>query len=58
MSREWRRKLKRMVRNDRLPKLHLLAGLPKILTHTLLIHLKETLGCFYFLGEKSINNQQ
>ena len=41
-----------MVRNDGLPKLQLLAGLPKILTHALLIHLKETPRCFYFLGEK------
>ena len=31
-----------------------LAGLSKIHTHTLLIHLKETPRCFYFLGENSI----
>ena len=41
-----------MVRGDCLPKSQLLAGLPKIHTHTLLIHLKEIPKCFYFLEKK------
>ena len=44
---------KKMVRGDCFPKLRLLAGLPKIMTHTLLNHLKETSTFFYFLRGKS-----
>ena len=47
-----------MVIGDCFFKLWLLAGLPKILTHTLLIQLKETPKCFSILGKKSIKNQQ
>ena len=44
---------KKMVRGDCFPKLRLLAGLPKIMTHTLLTHLKETSTFFHFLRGKS-----
>ena len=59
ICREWRRwRQKCMVIGDCFFKLWLLAGLPKILTHTLLIHLKETPKCFSFRGKKRIKNQQ
>ena len=55
MGEEWRgQRERRMVIGDCLPKLQLLAVLPTILTQALLIQLKETPRCFYFLGEISI----
>ena len=43
MGREWMKgRQKWVVRDDCFPKLQLLAGLPKALAHTLLIHFKET----------------
>ena len=53
MSMEWRRwREKRIVTGGCLPKLQLLAGLRKIMSHTLLTHLKKHQGVSTSLEKK------